>query len=299
MTVEHDLSARLSALADDLTWADPTVSPEAVITRHRRQRRARAGLVAAAAAVVAVVVAVPTAIGSLSAEPGEAAGPGGTTAPATTDAEAVATEEARAAAAEASAAADARAEAEAAEFAAFGAQVGGPLVLSAPAAWDSWVPGATPAPAVPSEEDAATCPLLSPRFGAALGGEFVHAADEQPRGPVGCTWFPVPRPGEGMDDYVFSVVLLRDGTTVDGLQADYAMTASGPAPCWTSTGDDGTLLVRCPGMDERFGPQLTVAVPDTRGAGLWVLSATAQLDTGRPSVEAMAVLVEGLRATFG
>ena len=41
------------------------------------------------------------------------------------------------------------------------------------------------------------------------------------------------------------------------------------------------------------------ARPDARGAGAWVLSASAQTDTGHSSAEALAVLLDGVRAPYG
>ncbi len=325
MTAEHDLSARLTALADDLTWLDPTVSPEAVVARHRRQRRTRAGLVAAVAAVVALVVAVPTAIGSLSADPGEAAGPGvRTTAPVTTGADGEAEAEARAAAesaaaearqeqagaevaqqqAEAAAAHAAAQEAAQPELDAFVTALGGPVSLSSPAGWDQWLPGSKPYPGASTQEDVATCPQLSDRLGAEFGMRFSYWTGTLPN-PGGCTWVPVPLSYDGPHDYAYSFrVTFEGGTSVEHVRGQAVMGGGqqdhpGGIPCPSADVPGGAALMRCGAMDDRYDADWTLVLPDARGAGVWTLSAAAQTATGRSSAEALGVLVREVSAVYG
>ncbi len=326
MTVERELTTRLSALADDLTGPDAAVSPEAVVARHRRQRRTRAGLLAVAAAVVAVVVAVPTAIGSLSADPGGAAGPGGTTtAPATaggTGAEA----EAEARAAAESAAAEVRqqqagaevarqqAAASAAESAAREAAqpaldalvpaLGGPVELSSPTGWDQWLPGSKPYPGASTEEDIATCPQLSERLGAEFGMRFSYWTGTLPH-PGGCTWVPVPLSYDGPYDYAYVFrVAFEGGTTVEQQRGQYVMGGGqdefpGGLPCPSADVPGGGALLRCGSPDDRFDVEWTLVLTDARGAGVWTLSAAARTVTGRTSAEALTVLVDAVETIYG
>lgn len=72
----NDLHSRLSTLADDLAPdADPYEQAAGARDLHRRQRRARLGVVGAAVAVALVAVGVPTAVTTLSAPDGDAAAP--------------------------------------------------------------------------------------------------------------------------------------------------------------------------------------------------------------------------------
>jgi hypothetical protein len=307
VTVEHDLSARLTALADDLTWLDPTVSPEAVVARHRRRRRTRAGLVAAAAAVVALVVVVPTAVGSLSAAPGEAAGPGVTTsAPTGGGTTAVTEREAREqAAAEASEAAAAAAQQAAqSELDALVAGLGGPVSLSSPAGWDRWLPGEKPYPSASTEEDIATCPPLSDRLGGALGMRFSYWAGTLPSGG-GCTWVPVPLRYDGPYDYAYVFrVAFEGGATVEQVRARSVLGGGqqafpGGTPCPSADLPGGGVLLRCGAMDDRYDADWSLVLPDARGAGVWTLSTTARTDTGTTSAEALGFLVGALQEIYG
>ncbi|MGY1741236.1 MULTISPECIES: hypothetical protein [unclassified Blastococcus] len=322
MTVEHDLPARLTALADELTWPDPDVSPAAVLARHRRRRRTRAGLVAAAAAVAALVVAVPTVAGSLSAAPGEVAGPGATTSTAGPTAE----PDAEASAASASAAAESRqeeagrqvAEQQAAaaaaataaqqaaqpELDALAAALGGPVVLSSPAEWDRWLPGDKPYPGASTEEDISTCPRLADRLGAEFGMRFSYWTGTLPY-PGGCTWVPVPLRYDGPYDYAYVVrVAFEGGTTVDQQRGQFVMGGGqdefpGGLPCPSTDVPGGGALLRCGSPDARYDAEWTLVLPDARGGGVWTLAASAQTETGTSSAEALAVLVGEVSAIYG
>jgi hypothetical protein len=69
--LEHLVSTRLHALADDITPdADPYAQADGAQTLHRRQRRTRVGLAGVAAGIAAVVIGVPIGIGALSSDPG-------------------------------------------------------------------------------------------------------------------------------------------------------------------------------------------------------------------------------------
>ncbi|MGY2066939.1 hypothetical protein [Blastococcus sp. SYSU DS0619] len=317
--VEHSLPARLTALADDLA-ADGHVSADDVLARHRQRRRTRAGVLATAAAVVTIAVGVPATAGSLSSAPAGPAAPAPVTVPADAAREAEAArdaEAARAAAEEAQRAADVAAreaaEAAAAAAAAAGpeldaalAALGGPVELSSPPAWDQWFPEGKPYPGAFTEEEMATCPRLAAGLGAEFGMEFSYWTGTLPAGPVGCTWVPVPLSYDGPYDYAYhvSVGFLGDGTTVEQLRNTFVMGGGqtqypGATPCPSADVPGGAALIRCAGTDERYDAQWTLAVPDARGAGVWVLSATAQSSTGRSSAEVLTVLTDLVGENYG
>jgi hypothetical protein len=318
VTVEHDLSARLSALADELTWLDPAVSAEAAVARHRRQRRARAGMLAAVAAVVALVVAVPTAIGTLSASPEDAAGPApttstpsiiGTSSPVPITVlppdDAVA-QQAAEEAAEGAAAAGAAQQAAQSELSSLAVEIGTPVPLSSPAEWDQWLPEGKPYPGASTEEDIATCPRLADRLGAAFGMRFSYWTGTLPQGPSGCTWVPVPLSYDGPYDYayLFDVGFVGDGRTVDDLRrTSFVMGGAqdeypGATPCPWIEVPGGGALIRCAGGGQ-YDAAWTLVLPDARGAGVWTVSASAQPETGTTSAEALTVLVDSLAAVYG
>ncbi|MGY1848754.1 MULTISPECIES: hypothetical protein [unclassified Blastococcus] len=331
--VEQFLPARLTALADSIA-AGGRVSPDDVVARHRQRRRTRAGVLSTVAAMVVIAVGVPATVGSLSSAPAGPAAPAPATVvpDRTSEAERSASAEAdRAAAAEAeaerasaaeaeaerasaeeaqagvaAAAAQAAAAAAAPELEATAAALGGPVVLRSPAEWDRWLPAGKPYPGVSTEEDMATCPRLSARLGEALDDEFSYWTGTLPAGPSGCTWVPVPLSYDGPYDYAYlvDVGFLGDGTTVEQLRSTYVMGGGqaeypGATPCPSADVPGGGALILCPGMDERYDARWSLAVPDARGAGVWVLSATAQSSTGRSSAEALTVLTEQLRDIYG
>ena len=76
--MEHRVSTRLHALADDLAPdADPYAQASGARSLHRKHRRTRAGLAGVAAGIAAVVVGVPLGIDALSSDPRtEVAAPG-------------------------------------------------------------------------------------------------------------------------------------------------------------------------------------------------------------------------------
>jgi hypothetical protein len=283
VTVEHDLSARLTALADDLTRADPTVSAAAVVDRHRRQRRGRAGLIAAAAAVMALVVAVPTVIGSLSADPGEAAGPGGTTT-------ATSTGERQAQESEAAERAALQAAAEQ-ELTALRSHLGGPVVLSAP---DSWRPDSPDGGPLPADR---ACPDLAGPLGQALGVEISDAGAVDPAGLEGCNYGTTMPTAETVQ-YELGVRLVTDGTTAGEYAAAYWV-GTALRHCPAAGSPEGQFLLECSGLDWTEATDLVLVVPDARGAGTWVLR--TRVDEGSPgsASELLTVLVDQVTAIYG
>ncbi|MGY1672910.1 sigma factor-like helix-turn-helix DNA-binding protein [Geodermatophilus sp. SYSU D00710] len=284
------LTARLHALAGELTWPDPTVSPDAVAAAYHRQRRARAGVLVAAALVAGALVAGalvaggPAAVRSLTTASGgaTAASPDGPAASRGAVEELVVEPRLEAAV----------------------ARLGAPLTLTSPAEWDRWLPGGRPVDAAPEDGDG--CPPLAERLTAALGVPMDHRAGELPRGPVGCTWGPGPvRLSEGGPyDYAQVVgvgfVADPDGTAIDRLRTALLPGDVGrDEPCLAADVPGGGALIGCTGTGGLSTTPLVLAVPDARGAGVWVLSASVQHGAGRSAAEVLAVLVEAVRTVYG
>jgi hypothetical protein len=304
--LEHDLSARLRELADELTGPAPALEPQDAVTRYRHRRRARAGLVATVAAVVAIAVGVPTAIGSLSSQPVQPAAPAvSSTGPTGTAAadddranpEAVAAAESARAVAEA---ADAAAQAAAQPgLDALVAELGDPVRLSSPAEWDRWLPEGKPFPGVDLADDLSTCPVLSDRLRAVAGQEMSYWTGTLPNGPAGCTWVETPLDYDTPDyQHVISVGFLADGTSVDSYRrAAREGGGQGTNRCPSADLAGGGALLRCtsPGTTG-----YTLLLPDERlEGGLWVLGVSTQDGRTVPPEEILPVLVEGAVAAFG
>jgi hypothetical protein len=287
-----DPGEELAALADELTWPDPTVPPEAVAARRRRQRRTRAGLAGAAVAVAGVLgVGVPAATGWLGPPPVEAGAGDPTAAPTTRTPTAREVEEAR------QAARSALAEA--------AAVLGAPPALTSPAEWDQWLPDGRPAQGSTGQEDEDTCPPLSDRLSADLGLPMSYWTGALPRGPVGCTWVPGPVPLSqgGPYDYaqVVSVGFVAGAApaTIEELRTLLLPGAGRGVPCPSADVPGGGALISCTGPTDGYEAPLVLAVPDARGAGVWVLSATVEWGADRSTAEVLAVLVGAVRPVYG
>ncbi len=286
-----DVGEQLAVLADELTWPDPTVPPEAVADRRRRQRRTRGGLAVAAVALAGVLAAgVPAASAWLGPPPAERAveEPADETAvPTLSAAEA---EEARQAALP--------------RLQAAVAGLGEPLVLTSPAEWDQWLPEGRPAQGDTGQEDEYTCPPLAERLSADLGIPMGYWTGALPRGPVGCTWVPGPVPLSQGGPYDYAQVVsvgfvAGDGTAVEELRTVLLPGAGrGPVPCPAADVPGGGALISCTGPTGGYEAPLVLAVPDARGAGSWVLSATVEWGAERSTAEVLAVLVEAVRPFY-
>jgi hypothetical protein len=312
----NDLSARLHDLADDLAGPAPAVSASDAVARYRHRRRTRAGLVAVAAAVAVVAIGVPAVGSSLSSAPAPPAAPAPTTtsAPAPTSASPSSypdrsNEDAISSAAASSA--QKAAEAAAAQAAAQGqldalvAQLPSSLDLTSPTTWDQWLPGMKPYPGTSTEEEMSTCPRLADGLTAALGMKMSYWTGTLPQGPAGCTWVDVPLEYDGPYDYEYmlSVGFLSDGTTAGQYARESFDGGPGhsvPCPSVPVAGPaGGGVLIRCDGMDDRYGAAYTLVVPDVRGKGVWVLMASAQHDAPQDSDEALRALVRGVVQNYG
>jgi hypothetical protein len=277
--------------------------------RGRRRRVVAIGAGAAALALGAALLLVP----SSPADPGTAAP--GTSAPSASErapassaaspAASSAVRAAQASAAEASAAAAAAQQAAQPDLDAVVATLGGPVVLTSPTAWDQWLPDGKPYPGASTEEDIATCPRLADRLTAAFGMRMSYWTGTLPNGPRGCSWVPVPLSYDGPYDYGYlvDVGFLGDGTTVDDLRRQFFdRVPEDPTPCPLAEVPGpgaGGVLIRCGGMDDRYDAQFVLAVPDARGAGVWVLAASAQLDEAHPSSYALTTLVDAVTRAYG
>ncbi|WP_369130707.1 hypothetical protein [Modestobacter roseus] len=254
--LEQTLPTQLRHLADDLApHTDPVAQAGAARARHRRQRRTRVGIAGLAAAVAAIVIGVPTTMGALSSAPepgGQVAGPGPRTP----------TEE-DAAWAASSAARDAR-EAEAARSAAEQASAQAAAQEAALAARIALVAdslaGRDPSLELRAGTDL-SCPDHAPVDGAVRAEQGAGLVD-------GCRWS---APGltlalsltEGQDEEEMvrevDVEVARGDCTVQAMPSTV----------------DVTPLTLCPtGQDDRT--VWTLRVPDSGGAGYWVLSAAEE-----------------------
>ena len=286
----YDVGEELAALAGELTWPDPTVPPEAVAARRGRRRRTRVGLAGAALAAAGLLgVGVPAAADRLGPPPVEA--DAGETAPTTRTPTAREVEEARQAAR--SALEDAA------------VVLGAAPALTSPAEWDQWLPEGRPAQGSTGQEDEDTCPPLAGRLSADLGLPMAYWTGALPRGPVGCTWVPGPVPLSqgGPYDYaqVVSVGFVAGSapTTIEELRTLLLPGAGRGAPCPSADVPGGGVLVGCTGPTDGYEAPLALAVPDARGAGVWVLSATVEWGADRSTAEVLAVLVEAVRPVYG
>jgi DNA-directed RNA polymerase specialized sigma24 family protein len=288
-----DPGEELAALADELTWPDPTVPPEAVAGRRRRRRRARAGLAGAAVALAGLLgVGVPAAADRLGPAPVEAGAGEPTAAPTSRTPTAAEVEEARQAAR--SALEDAA------------VVLGAAPALTSPAEWDQWLPEGRPAQGSTGQEDEDTCPPLSGRLSADLGLPMAYWTGALPRGPVGCTWVPGPVPLSqgGPYDYaqVVSVGFVAGAApaTIEELRTALLPGADrgGTVPCPAAEVPGGGVLISCTGPTGGYEAPLVLAVPDTRGAGVWVLSATVEWGADRSTAEVLAVLAEAVRPLY-
>ena len=315
---EQELADRLHGLADELTGGAGG-DAEGAVTRWRHRRRTRRTLTAVAAVVAAVAIGAPVAAGSLSSSPtpADVARPVPTTAaptagavptdrPVTADAaEAVLTDGGTEAygkepAPEVSDADRAQLTAEAeADLVQVAAGMPSSLELTSPTEWDQWLPDAKPYPGRDTDEDIATCPVLSDGLSSALGQRMSYWIGTLPSGPYGCQWAPVPLLYDTID-YPFSVSVgfLADGTTPESYAPSLLdwVPQGDPVPCPATAVAGDAMLIRC-----ASGPGTTfqLAVPDARGAGTWVLVATADRDGRVTAADAFTALLDGVVRNYG
>jgi hypothetical protein len=305
--LDRDLADRLHCLADDLT-GEGDVSAAGAVERWRRQRRTRRTLTAVAAVVAAVAIGVPTAAGQLSSapDPGDVARPGPTaTAPTSSDTAPTSTSPASTPASPLSSVPD-EYDAEVlvhlaegqAGLARLGAELSRPVALTSPAAWDRWLPGMKPYPGVSTEDDISTCPVLSDGLSSALGHRMSYWVGTLPMGPVGCTWAPVPLQYDTID-YPFSVSVgfVGDGTTPAELAGSWVTVVEDqPSSCPSTDVAGGGVLSACWNQGTT---SYELAVPDARGAGVWVLGAEADDDADVTAEDAFLALVDGVTRNYG
>ena len=319
--LEHDLAGRLHGLADDLTGGGGG-DAGAAVDRWRRRRRTRRTLTAVAAVVAAVAIGVPVAAGALTSapHPADVARPAPATAPASTppavptssgpalpddhpaDVDAGPTGGATGTdqqSAPTDAEARARLAGTQADLARLAAQLTEPVRLTSPSSWDQWLPASKPYPGADTADDLSTCPVLSAGLSAALGQRMSYWTGTLPSGPVGCDWAPVPLQYDTIDyPFTVSVGFLGDGTTPRQL-AGSAVSVAGDQPTGCPSADlpGGGLLYEC--WSTHGVTDLWLAVPDVRGAGVWVLNATAQDDSPVTPAEAFTALLDGVVRTYG
>ena len=320
--LERDLAHRLHGLADELAGGGGA-DAEGAVARWRRRRRTRRTLTAVAAAVAAVAVAVPVGVGQLSSSPTPvdvarpqptaaaptptpAAAPLPTDRPVTADAgDAVLTGGATDAYGKGSppspldAQALERLAAVQADLGRLQAQLTEPVQLTSPTAWDRWLPDSKPYPGADTADDLSTCPVLSDGLGAALGQRVSYWTGTLPSGPVGCTWAPVPLQYDTIDyPFTVSVGFLGDGTTPQQL-AGSAVSVAGDQPNGCPRVDlaGGGVLYGC--WSTHGVTDVWLAVPDVRGAGVWVVNGTADDDSPVTAADAFTAVLDGVVRTYG
>ncbi|WP_249523589.1 hypothetical protein [Modestobacter marinus] len=286
---------------------------------HRR--RVRQGLTAVAAVVVAV--GVPVASGWLSSSPSAAdvAGPGPTTAAPAPTSTAPALPTDRPVTADAGdavltgGAADAygkdpqptptdadslaRRAAVQADLGRLEARLGAPVLLTSPTDWDRWLPDSKPYPGADTADDLSTCPVLSDGLATSLGPQMSYWVGTLPSGPVGCTWAPVPLQYDTIEyPFTVSVGFLGDGTTPEEL-AGSAVSVAGDQPtgCPQAVLPGGGVLYEC--WSTQGVTDVWLAVPDVRGAGVWVVNGTARDDSPVSAVDAFTAVLDGVVRNYG
>jgi hypothetical protein len=314
--LDRDLADRLRGLADDLSSRSAGVRAAEVVTRHRRQRRNVRVLGSVAALVAVVAVGVPAAIGSPSAtpRPADVARPGvPTSAPATptTASPATTPKPGTVPAGESAVTADttfppvsatedgARLAAAQADLARLAGELTEPVLLTSPSAWDEWLPGMKTYPGANTAEDIATCPVLSAGLTAALGHQMSYWTGTLPMGPVGCTWAPVPLQYDTIDyPFTVSVGFLGDGTTAAQEAGSQVTVVHGDQPrsCPETALPGGAVLTECWNAGST---SIGLAVPDARGAGVWVLGSDAHDDRDVTAEDAFRAVLEGVTRAYG
>jgi hypothetical protein len=277
------------------------------------RRTSRRALVAAAVAVLALLVAVLAVVSGGEDDPTPAAARAAASAtspaaptpsPPATPSTAPAAEPAVTAAATAfppvsTAEAGVRLTAAQADLARLAGELTAPVVLRSPGAWDEWLPGMKPYPGASTEEDIATCPVLSAGLTAALGHEVSYWTGTLPMGPVGCTWAPVPLQYDTIDyPFTVSVGFLGDGTTAAQEAGSQVTVINGDQPrsCPEAELPGGAVLTECWNAGST---SIGLAVPDARGAGVWVLSGDAD-DGGDVTAEnAFHAVLDGVTRVYG
>jgi hypothetical protein len=186
-----------------------------------------------------------------------------------------------------------------ADLARLAARLTEPVVLTSPTAWDQWLPGMKPYPGAGTADDIATCPVLSAGLTAALGHRMSYWVGTLPMGPVGCTYAPVPLQYDTIDyPFTVSVGFLGDGTTAaeEAGSAVTVLNGDQPRSCPRTDLPGGGVLAEC---WSAAGTSLELAVPDARGAGLWVVSGDADDGGDVTAEDAFLALHDGLTSVYG
>ena len=114
-------------------------------------------------------------------------------------------------------------------------------------------------------------------------------------GPGGCTWVPVPLSYDGPYgyDYVLDVDF-QGGTTVEEQRTGWYQ--QGGALCPAADAPAGAVVLRC---EQPASLEYLAVVPDVRGAGVWVLSATTELGAAHSASDALTTLLSAVRVAYG
>lgn len=258
--LEQVLGSRLHDLADEMTGPSPNLPAGEAISRHHRERRARAGMAALAVVVALVAVGVPTGMSLLGAGPsghGATAGNGTTTPVATTPTTPATDLTDSAAARSAAESATKEAEAQAVLQRLMAQQVTQPLRLTAPARWGA-------------------CPQTS-HLSAVANAPFVYWQGHLPSGPDGCQYVVAPGAAGTSTPATREWVGIGflTGTTVEQMNAGVAASdSSSGGDCVSSPMSGNAVLQRCLGPDDLH---YSLTVPDTGGRGIWVLTVSTGL----------------------
>jgi hypothetical protein len=174
-----------------------------------------------------------------------------------------------------------------------------PLTLTAPPAWDRWLPAGKPYPGTGPADDMSTCPRLAGRLGAALGTKMSYWVGTLPTGPYGCQWATVPLySGPDAPDYPYlaSIGFVSDGTTSEQVSGGFHHHQGRRCPSVAvPSAHEGAYLVRC---EEPDGISYALVLPDIRTTGVWVLSGMARSDAAHPATDVLRPVVEGAVSAF-
>ena len=145
-----------------------------------------------------------------------------------------------------------------------------------------------------------TCPDLDVALSQAFGTAMRHWQGHLPGGPSGCQYATVPSTAAGslpQDRFWVNIGFLT-GTTADQMQRG-VHGAGGPCPAVdVPRAASQAALDRCvhPGLDVAYD----LYVPDTSGAGIWVLSTGAGARySGVPASKAVVTIADAAQTIYG
>ena len=145
-----------------------------------------------------------------------------------------------------------------------------------------------------------TCPDLSARLSQAFGTAMTYWQGDLPRGPEGCQYATVPSTAAGsmpQDRFWVNIGFLT-GTTADQMQRGAHNPGSACPAVDVPRAAAQAALDRCARGD--LDVVYDLYVPDTSGAGIWVLSTGAGTRySGVPASDAMVTIADAAQSIYG